>query len=121
LPIRWTIVESLVATESLHGEHVTQVILTAAVGIHVMVVIVITDQVTYRSLTDPGLSWWRVKVERLLLLRVRSRRPVAPANPSLSMVMPLSCMLISFEIDWSLDMRKCSSLIHWVVDVSLLE
>ena len=120
MSIRGTIVESLVAAQSLHGEHVAQVILTAAVGVHVVVVIVITDQVTYRSLTDPRFSWWRVKVERLLLLRVRSRR-VAPANSSFAMIMPLGRMLVGFEIDWRLNMGKSSSLVHRVVDVRLLE
>ena len=120
LSIRRTIVEPLVAAQSLHGEHVAQVILAAAVGVHVMVVIVITDQVTYRSLADSGLSWWRVKVERLLLLRVRSRR-VAPANSSFAMIMPLGRMLVGFEIDWRLNMGKSSSLVHRVVDVRLLE
>ena len=120
MSIRGTIVESLVAAQSLHGEHVAQVILAAAVSVHVVVVIVITDQVTYRSLTDPRLSWRRVKVERLLLRGVGSRS-IAPANSSLSVVMPLSRMLVSLEVDGSLDVGKSSSLVHGVVHVTLLE
>ena len=121
LLISRTAVEPLICAQSLHSKHVAKVILASTVGIHVVIIIFVTHHVAHRSLSATRLfSWWRVKVERLLLLRVRSRR-VAPANSSFAMIMPLGRMLVGFEIDWRLNMGKSSSLVHRVVDVRLLE
>ena len=120
LLVSWTTIIPLVATQGLHPEHVTEVILTTTIRIQVMVVVVISNKITHRSL--PGLiSWWRVKVERLLLLRVRTR-PVAPANPSLIAVeVPVVSLMIILKSDRSLDVRQSSALVHRIVDSLLLE
>ena len=121
LLIGWTTIEPLVATQCLHSEHVTEVVLTAAILIQVMVVVVIPDHIAHGSLSDPGLiSWWRVKVERLLLLRVRTR-PVAPANPPLVPVeVPVVGLISIFEPDRSLDVRQSPALVQWLVHVMRL-
>ena len=83
-----------------------------------MVVVVIPNHIAHGSLPDPGLiSWWRVKVERLLLLRVRTR-PIAPANPPLVPVeVPVVGLIAIFESDGRLDVRKSSSLVQRLVHV----
>ena len=78
-----------------------------------MVVVVIPNHIAHGSLPDPGLiSWWRVKVERRLLLRVRTR-PVAPANPPLVPVeVPIVRLIAIFETDGRLDVRKSAALVQ---------
>ena len=68
----------------------------------VMVIIFITNQITDRSLSDPGLiSWWRVKVERLLLLRVRTRT-IASLIP---MEVSIMRLMTIFQTNWGFDVR----------------
>ena len=116
LLISRTAVEPLICAQSLHSKHVAKVILASTVGIHVVIIIFVTHHVAHRSLSATRLfSWWRVKVERLLLLRVRSRC-VAPAYPPLFSKVPFLSLIV-LETDWSLNVRERSAFIHGIVDV----
>lgn len=115
-----TIIVSLVFTNGLHAQHVAKIVLTAAIGLQMRIIIFITDNIAYGSVWNSGLiSWWRVKVERLLLLRVRTR-PVSAANPFLSSEVALMAMLVLFQANRSLYVWESASLIHGIVNVGLL-